>query len=47
MDKHHVLGNEVRVKCIDRSKVTVPEGILEAAKEDDADVLVLGISGYR
>lgn len=40
-----VLG-QTFVKCIDRSNTTVPEGIMEAARETDTDVLVMGISGY-
>ncbi len=34
------------VRCIDRLTMTVPDGILLAARELDADVLVMGISGY-
>uniref|UniRef100_A0A7S0QZT8 UspA domain-containing protein n=1 Tax=Chlamydomonas leiostraca TaxID=1034604 RepID=A0A7S0QZT8_9CHLO len=34
------------VKCIDRLKMSIPEGVLEAVADTDSDVLVMGISGY-
>ncbi|GAX72774.1 hypothetical protein CEUSTIGMA_g230.t1 [Chlamydomonas eustigma] len=42
---HKVVG-ETLIKNIDTSKTAVHEGILEAASDMFADVLVLGISGY-
>ena len=42
----HKVPGKAAVKCIDRSKMTVPEGILESVLETGSDVLVMGISGY-
>jgi len=45
MEKHKAVGLAF-VKTIDVRTTTIPQGILEAAHETDADVLVMGVSGY-
>jgi hypothetical protein len=45
MAQHKVTG-QARVKCIDRKCTTIPDGIIEAAKETDTNILVMGIAGY-
>lgn len=40
------IPGESYVKCIDVLTTRVPHGILAAVGEKDADVLVMGISGY-
>lgn len=40
------IPGECYVKCIDVLSTCVPRGLLAAVSEKDADVLVMGISGY-
>lgn len=45
MAENGVVG-QAHVKTIDPLSMTVPQGVLDAVKEMDSDVLVMGISGY-
>ena len=46
MDEREVIG-ACYVSEINRGQMSIPTGILSAAHEHDADILVMGISGYR
>lgn len=43
---HAGINGIAGVRCIDITSTTVPQGIIDAARDAEADVLVMGISGY-